>query len=351
MTSRPIEIRARPIGPDYPTYVVAELSGNHNQSMDRARDLINAAAEAGADAVKLQTYKPETLTIDSDKEPFQVEGDNPWEDRTLWDLYEEAHTPWQWQPDLKDHAESRGLHCFSTPFDETAVEFLEKMDVPAYKIASFEITHIPLIQTIAKQGKPIIMSTGMATLEEIDEAVRTVRENGDPPLALLHCNSNYPAQPQEMNLRTIPHMSQAWDVPVGLSDHTLGSTSAVAAVTLGASIVEKHLTLDRDDGGPDAEFSMEPDEFADMVEAIRVAEDAVGEVTYGPTEGEEDSLAFRESVFAVEDIEEGEELTEENVDVIRPGYGLDPKHLDRILGRQARTGLESGTPLDWDLVR
>lgn len=347
MTPRTIAINGNRIGADESTYVVAELSGNHNQSQDRAFDLIDAAAEAGADAVKLQTYKPETLTLDSDKEHFRVEGDNPWQERTLWGLYEEAHTPWEWQPDLKDHAEAQGLDCFSTPFDNSAVEFLEKMDVPAYKIASFEITHLPLIQTIAEQGKPVIMSTGMATMAEIDEAVRTVRENGDPPLALLHCNSNYPAEPGEMNLRTIPHMSEAWNLPVGLSDHTLGPTSAVAAVTLGASIVEKHIILDRSDGGPDAEFSMEPAEFAELTDALRIAEEATGEVQYGPTEGEEDSLVFRQSIITIDDIEEGDEITLQNVDVIRPGYGLAPKHLPDILGRPASQDLERGTPLRW----
>lgn len=350
MTADPLfEIEDRAIGPGEPTYVVAELSGNHRGDKERALDLVDAAAEAGADAVKLQTYTADTMTIDSDRDPFQIQGGTLWDGRTLYDLYEEAHTPWEWQPDLKDRAESHGLHCFSSAFDSSAVDFLEKMDVPAHKIASFEITHIPLIEKIARHGKPIIMSTGMATMAEIDEAVRTVRENGDLALALMHCNSAYPARPDEMNLRTIPHMSEAWDVPVGLSDHTLGSTSAVVAVTFGASMVEKHFTLDRADGGPDAEFSMEPDEFEEMVEQIRVAEKARGEVRYGPSEKEEDSLVFRESIFAVEDIEEGEELTEDNVDIIRPSEGIAPKFISHVLGSTAKQDIPRGRPLEWSL--
>jgi N-acetylneuraminate synthase len=348
MTESSFIINGQPVGSGEPTYVVAELSGNHNQSKERALALIDAAAEAEADAVKLQTYKPETLTIDCEKEPFVVEGDNPWEDRTLWDLYEEAHTPWDWQPELKEYAEARGLDCFSTPFDESAVEFLKKMDVPAYKIASFEITHLPLIRTIAQQGKPVIMSTGMATMAEIDEAVRTARENGDPPLALMHCNSAYPARPEEMDLATIPHMMDGWDVPVGLSDHTLGPTSAVAAVTLGASMVEKHLTLDRSEGGPDAEFSMEPQEFSNMVDQIRLVEKARGRVRYGCSESEAESLLFRESIFAVKDIPKGGLLSSENIKVIRPGHGIEPKHIGEVQGSKAAEKIERGVPVTWE---
>lgn len=347
----PFHIADRPIGPDHPTYVVAEMSGNHNQDLDVARDIVRAAAEAGADAVKLQTYTPDTMTIDSDREPFQIDSGTQWDGQTLYDLYAKAMTPWEWQPKLKDLADDLGIDLFSTAFDESAVDFLEEMDVPVHKTASFEITHLPLLAYMAEQGRPMIVSTGMATAEEIDDAVRTVRDHGDPPLALLRCNSSYPADPSEMDLRTIEDMRDRWGVPVGLSDHTLGPTSAIAAVALGACIVEKHFILDRSAGGPDAEFSMEPDEFAEMMDAIRTAEKALGDVRYGPTGGEQKSLVFRRSLFVVEDVEAGEELTEDNVAVIRPGGGLTPKHLEDVLGKETVRDLPKGTPISWEALR
>jgi len=319
-----IEINGRRLGVGEPVYVVAELSANHNQSFDRAVALLHRAKEAGADAVKLQTYTPDTLTIDCDNDCFRIKGTR-WDGRRLYDLYSEAYTPWEWQPELKKIAGDLGLDLFSSPFDGTAVDFLEEMGVPAYKIASFEIVDLPLIRKVARTGKPIIMSTGMATMNEIEEAVVTAREAGVEQLALLKCTSAYPAPPEEMNLRTIPHLRERFGVPVGLSDHTLGMAVPVAAVALGACIVEKHLTLSRTDPGPDSAFSMEPDEFKAMVEAVRTAEKAMGEVHYGASGREEASRILRRSLFVVKDIRAGEELTGDNVRSIRPGLpGLPP---------------------------
>lgn len=346
----PIEISSRHIGPGYPTYIIAEMSANHNQDFDRAVKIIEAAKETGADAIKLQTYTPDTLTIDCDNEYFCIGKGTIWEGRNLYDLYGEAYTPWEWQPKLKDLANDLGLAFFSTPFDHTAVDFLEQMDVPAYKVASFEIVDLPLIRRIAQTGKPIIMSTGMATLAEIDEAVRTIREVGGEQLALLKCTSAYPASPEEMNLCTIPHLAKAFNVPVGLSDHTLGIAVPVAAVALGACVVEKHFTLSRDVPGPDSVFSLEPHEFKAMVDAIRIAEKALGEVRYEVTEREEASRIFRRSLFVVQDVGVGEMFTEENVRSIRPGYGLHTRYLDQVLGRRAARDIERGTPLSWDIV-
>lgn len=345
-----IEIKDRRIGPGYPTYIIAEMSANHNQRFEKAVEIVKAAKEAGADAVKLQTYTPDTMTIDCDKEYFHIGEGTIWEGRNLYDLYEEAYTPWDWQPRLKGIANDLGLDLFSTPFDQTAVDFLEKMDVPVYKIASFENVDLPLLRRIAQTGKPIIMSTGMATLAEIDEAVRTIREAGGEQLALLKCTSAYPAPPEEMNLRTIPHLAEAFSVPTGLSDHTLGIAVPVAAVALGASIVEKHFTLSRDEPGPDSAFSLEPQELKAMVEAVRTAEKALGQVHYAVGEREASSRVFRRSLFVVEDIEAGEIFTSENVRSIRPGYGLHTRHLDDIIGRCATQAIERGTPLKWDLV-
>jgi N-acetylneuraminate synthase len=333
-----------------PVYIVAELSANHNQDFDQALHLVHAAKEAGASAVKLQTYTPDTLTIDCDNENFRIGPGTIWEGRTLYDLYGEAYTPWEWQPKLKEVANGLGLDLFSTPFDATAVDFLETMDVPAYKVASFEIVDPALLHRVAETGKPVILSTGMATLGEIEEAVQTIREAGGGQLALLKCSSAYPAPPEEMNLRTIPHLAQAFDVAVGLSDHTLGIAVPVAAVALGACIVEKHFTLSRGVPGPDSAFSLEPEEFRAMVEAIRVAEKALGQVRYAATERETASRAFRRSLFVVKDVEAGKVFSEENVRSIRPGYGLPPKHLDDVLGRPASRDLRAGMPLTWDLV-
>jgi pseudaminic acid synthase len=345
-----IEIRGRQIRRGQPVYIVAEISGNHNQSFDEALRLVHAAKESGADAVKLQTYTPDTLTIDSDKEYFRVGGGTLWDGRNLYELYGEAYTPWDWQPKLKEVAERLGLDLFSTPFDHTSVEFLEEMRVPAYKIASFEVVDVPLIRRIAQTGKPIIMSTGMATLYEIDEAVRVIREERPGKLALLKCTSAYPASPAEMNLRTIPHMAEAFDVPVGLSDHTLGTEVPIAAVALGACIVEKHFTLSRSIPGPDRAFSLEPQEFNAMVQAIRTVEKALGRVHYGMSPEEAKSRVFRRSLFVVEDMKTGELFTEKNVRSIRPGHGLSPKYLSDVLGRQAAQDIKRGSPLGWNLI-
>jgi pseudaminic acid synthase len=341
-----IKINGRRIGAGQPLYMVAELSANHNQDFDQAVKLVKAAKETGADAVKLQTYTPDTLTIDSDREYFRI-GRTLWNGRNLYELYGEAYTPWEWQPKLKEVANDFGLELFSTPFDQTAVDFLEEMDVPAYKIASFEVVDLPLIQRVAQTGKPIIMSTGMATLTEIDEAVRTIREVGVNQLALLKCTSAYPAPPEEMNLRTIPHLAEAFNVPVGLSDHTLGIAVPVAAVALGACIVEKHFTLSRSIPGPDSAFSLEPHEFKSMVEAIRTAEKALGRVHYGISQEEAKSRVFRRSLFVVEDMKALDLFTEHNVRSIRPGHGLPPKYLAEVLGRRAARKLKRGTPLRW----
>ena len=343
-------INDRIIGPGHPTYIIAELSANHNQSFDQAVALIKAAKEAGADAVKLQTYTPDTLTINCDSDLFIHSKDSLWAGKTLYELYSEAYMPWEWQPKLKKIADEIGIDLFSTAFDPTAVDFLEEMGVPVHKVASFEIVDIPLIEKMARTGKPLIISTGMATLSEIEEAVQAARKAGATQIALLKCTSAYPAPPEEMNLRTIPHLAEAFGVLVGLSDHTLGIAVPVAAVALGACIVEKHFTLSRDEPGPDSTFSLEPHEFKEMVKAIHVAEKALGEVCYEVTEREAASLVFRRSLFVVKDIKAGEIFTEENVRSIRPGYGLHSRYLRNVLGRRAAQDIERGTPLSWDLI-
>ena len=345
-----IEINGRRIGYGYPVYIVAEMSANHSQDFDQAVRILHAAKEAGADAVKLQTYTPDTLTISSDKEYFRIGGGTLWDGRTLYDLYREAYMPWEWQPKLKKIADEIGIDLFSTAFDASAVDFLEEMGVPVHKVASFEVVDIPLIEKMARTGKPLIISTGMATLGEIEEAVRAARRAGATQIALLKCTSAYPAPPEEMNLRTIPHLAEAFSVPVGLSDHTLGIAVPVAAVALGACIVEKHFTLSRDIPSPDSAFSLEPHELKAMVEAIRTVEKALGEVHYGVSEREAQSRVFRRSLFVVKDMKAGEVFTEENVRSIRPGYGLPPKYLPEILGRRAVRDVERGTPLGWDLI-
>jgi len=350
MTGAAFTIGGRKIGAGEPVYIVAELSANHNQSFEEAVRLVAAAKEAGADAVKLQTYTPDTLTLDCDKEDFQIKGETPWDGQTLHALYRKAYMPWEWQPKLKEIAENIGLDLFSAAFDASAVDFLERMNVPAHKIASFEIVDIPLIEKAARTGKPLILSTGMATLAEIHEAVEAARSAGARALALLKCTSAYPAPPEEMNLKTIAHLADEFDVPVGLSDHTLGIAAPVAAVALGASIVEKHFTLSRSVPGPDSAFSLEPHEFQAMVEAIRAAEKALGAVRYGPGAAEARSRAFRRSLFVVRDIKAGEPLTHTNVRSIRPAKGLHPRHLREVVGRVARRDIESGTPVSWDIV-
>jgi N-acetylneuraminate synthase len=341
-----IEISGRRIGPGNPTYIIAEMSANHAGKYESAVAIIEAASAAGADAVKLQTYTPDTITLDSDAPDFVIRG-TPWDGRRLYDLYADAYTPWEWQPKLKQVADRLGLHLFSSPFDESAVTFLEQMGVPAYKIASFEIVDIPLMRRVAATKKPVIVSTGMATLAEIEEAVATLRDSGCTEVALLKCTSAYPAPPDEMNLRCLPVLASAFGVPVGLSDHTPGATVPTAAVALGATIVEKHLTLSRADGGPDASFSMEPAEFRELVSSIRTVERALGRVQFGPGEHEVESRALRRSLYVIRDIRAGDLLTRENVRSIRPGRGLHPRHLCEVLGKPARRDVARGTPLDW----
>jgi len=343
-------IRGKKIGEGFPVYMIAEMSANHGGDFDQAVRIIHAAKEAGADAIKLQTYTPETITIDCQKDDFLVGRGTLWEGRSLYALYEEAFTPWEWQPELKHIAENVGLELFSSPFDSTAVDFLEKMDVPAYKVASFELVDIPLLNKIGSTGKPVIMSTGMASLTEIEEAIMALKETGCPEIAILKCTSAYPAPPEAMNLRTIPHLSEAFGYPVGLSDHTLGIAIPIAAVSLGACIIEKHFTLSRSIPGPDSAFSLEPDEFQEMVKSIRVAEKALGTITYLPNGQEEKMRAYRRSLFVVKDMKTGEYFTQDNVRSIRPGYGLHTRHLTNVLGRKASRDIERGTPLSWELV-
>ena len=345
-----IRIGNREIGPGRPMYVIAEMSANHNQDYDRAVRIVHAAKDAGADAVKLQTFTPDTLTIDCDNEHFRIGKGTVWEGRTLYDLYGEAHMPWQWQPKLKKLADQLGLDLLSTAYDASAVEFLEQMGVPAHKLASFELVDLPLIRKMAATGKPIIMSTGMSTLAEVDEAVRTARQAGCEQLALLKCTSAYPAPAEEMNLRAIPHLAEAFGVVSGLSDHTLDIAVPIAAVAMGACILEKHFTLSRKDPGPDSSFSLEPAELAETVAAVRTAEKALGQVRYEITEREAASRVFRRSLFVVEDVKTGETFTAENVRRIRPGYGMHTRYLDEVLGRKASKDIPRGTPLSWELV-
>jgi pseudaminic acid synthase len=336
---------------DNSVYIIAELSANHNQDFNQAVMLLHAAKEAGADAVKIQTYTPDTMTIDCDNEYFRIGKGTIWEGKNLYALYKEAYTPWEWQPDLKKIANDLGMDFFSTPFDFSSVDFLESLDVLAYKVASFEIVDIPLIQKIAQTGKPVILSTGMASLAEIEEAVDAIRNEGNEQIALLKCTSAYPAHPEDMNLLTIPDMAEKFKVPVGLSDHTLGITIPIAAVALGARVVEKHFTMSRKITGPDSSFSLEPLEFKTLVDSIREIEKALGRVNYTVTEHEKSSRVFRRSLFAVEDIADGELFTEQNIRSIRPMYGLPPKHLPEILGKRAKGRICKGTPLKWELIQ
>ncbi|MCH7786212.1 MAG: pseudaminic acid synthase [Chloroflexi bacterium] len=345
-----IEINGRRVGPGYPAYIVAEMSANHNQDFEQAVAIIKAAKDAGADAVKLQTYTPDTLTIDCDAADFKIPSGNTWEGQTLYELYGQAYTPWEWHPRLKRVADDFGIELFSAPFDATAVDLLEEMDVSVYKIASFEIVDIPLVQRVARTGKPMIISTGMATLAQIDEAVQAARGEGNDQLILMKCTSAYPAPPQSMNIRTIPHLSQAFGVPSGLSDHSMGTSIAVAAVALGASMIEKHFTLSRDEDGPDSAFSLEPHELRELVGGIRTVESALGDVHYAGTEAESSNKVFRRSLYVVADVESGETFTERNVRSIRPGYGMPPRYLPDVLGRKAAKGIKRGTAVSWELV-
>ncbi len=325
-------------------YIIAEMSANHAGSKERALEIIHAAKESGADCIKIQTYTPDTMTIDCDNQYFQIQ-QGTWSGENLYQLYQKAYTPWEWQPDLKTEAEKVGIDFLSTPFDRTSVDFLEELGVEFYKVASFELVDLPLLKYIASKGKPILMSTGMSTLSQISEAVDVIKDHGNPQLILLRCASAYPAITDEMNLKTIPNMSELFHVPVGLSDHSMGSVGAVTAVALGARVIEKHFCLDRSIENPDASFSMNPNEFKQMVEDVRQAELAIGKVYYGVTKQEESNAVFKRSIFCVQDIKEGELFTEDNVRVIRPGYGLPPKYFEQLLGTRATRDIEKGTPI------
>ena len=345
-----IKIGSKEIGVGTPVFIVAELSANHNQSYELAVKTIKAMKKSGADAVKVQTYTANTLTIDSDQKYFKIKQGTAWDGKTLYELYSEAYTPWEWQGKLKKIAEDLGMIFFSSPFDKSAVDFFAKMNVPAYKIASFEITDHGLIEYAARKNKPVLISTGVAALTDIREAIKACRRAGNNKIALLKCASAYPAPFNEMNLKTIPDMAKRFKTVVGLSDHTLGKTAAIAAVALGAKIIEKHFILDRKMGGPDSKFSMEPDEFKAMVQEIRNAEKALGKATYKLSDRAKKSRELSRSLFVVADVRRGEILSEKNVRSIRPGFGLHPKFLSSVLGRRAGRDIEKGTPLKWSQV-
>ena len=351
MTTAPFLIAGRPIGPDAPPFVIAEMSGNHNQSLERALAIVDAAADAGAHALKIQTYTADTMTLDSAEGEFFIADPNSlWQGKSLYALYQEAYTPWEWHGPIFERARARGMIAFSTPFDETAVDFLESLGAPCYKIASFENTDLPLIRKAAATGKPLIISTGMASVGELDEAVRTARAAGCRHIVLLKCTSTYPATPENTNLRTIPHLRQLFACEAGLSDHTMGVGAAVASVALGATVIEKHFTLARADGGVDSAFSLEPAEMRLLVQETERAWQALGAVTYGASTAEEKSKVFRRSIYACRDIAPGEPLSADNIRIIRPGLGLPPKFFELCLGRRARQAIRRGTPIAWSLL-
>ena len=346
-----MKIGTQRIGINHAPFIIAEMSGNHNQSLERALEIVEAAARTGAHAIKLQTYTADTMTLDlKEREFFITDEKSPWKGQSLYDLYKIAHTPWDWHKPIFAHARKLGLICFSTPFDETSVDFLEKLGSPAYKIASFENTDIPLIQRVASTGKPLIISTGMATLEELDESVDAARKAGCKDLTLLKCTSTYPASPENSNLLTIPYLRERYGCEVGLSDHTLGIGVAVASIALGATVIEKHFTLKRADGGVDSAFSMEPAEMKELVEETERAWQSLGKVLVGPTEAEKSSIIFRRSLYIVKDLKAGDILTKENVRAIRPGLGLPPKHLNQVLGKKIKNGVKMGTALAWSMI-
>jgi len=344
-----IKIKDRQIGENHPPYIIAELSANHNGSLERALKTIKMAKSMGADAVKFQTYTPDTLTIDSDKEDFRIKG-GLWDGFTLYDLYKSAFTPFEWHEEMFNYAQSVGITCFSTAFDESAVDLLEDLNTPAYKVASFEIIDIPLIQYIASTKKPMIISTGMANKEEIQEAVDVARENGNNELILLHCISGYPTPVEQCNLMTIPDMKNCFGLPVGLSDHTLGIEVSIASIALGASVIEKHVTLNASDKGPDSEFSIEPDQLNSLCIKCKSAWEALGSAGYERKPVEKDNIKFRRSIYVVRDIDSGEALTKENIRRIRPGYGLPPKYFNELIGKRVKSRIEKGTPLDWGML-
>jgi N-acetylneuraminate synthase len=350
MSPVPIKLAGSSIGLYESPFVIAEMSGNHNRSLDRALALVDAAADAGADAIKLQTFTADSMTLKSEAPEFRASPSSVWAGQTLHSLYEASSTPIEWHEKIMERAAERGIACFSSPFDEAAIDFLEKLNVPAYKIASFECIDLPLIKHAASTGKPLIISTGMATLSEMAEAVDTARDAGCTDLILLKCTSTYPASPQNSNIRSIPHMRELFNCEVGLSDHTMGIGTSVAAVALGARVIEKHLTLDRSDGGVDSTFSLEPLEFASLVSETNRAWLSLGQISYGPTQAEQASRLRRRSIYAIRDIAEGEALTTQNVRRIRPGDGLPPKHYESIIGKSARSAISKGTPISWDLL-
>ena len=346
-----IKIGNREIGRQHTPFIIAEMSGNHNQSLERALEIVEAAAKTGAHALKIQTYTPDTMTLDLDEREFHISDPNSlWAGTSLYKLYGQAYTPWEWHKPIFDRARELGIIAFSTPFDDTAVDFLESLNVPCYKIASFENTDLPLIRRVAATGKPLIISTGMATVAELDETVRAAREAGCKDLILLKCTSTYPATPENTNILTIPHLRELFGCEVGLSDHTMGVGVSVASVALGATVIEKHFTLNRADGGVDSSFSMEPDEMAQLVMETERAWQALGQVSYGSTEAEKKSLQYRRSLYVVQDLKTGETLSHENVRAIRPGYGLAPKFFDLILGKRVGQAVKKGTPLSWELI-
>ncbi|MBR1572380.1 MAG: pseudaminic acid synthase [Lachnospiraceae bacterium] len=347
---RSIKIGDREINEDSPTYVIAEMSGNHNMDYDRALRILYAAKESGADAIKLQTYTADTITLNCDDPCFQITQGTLWDGRTLYNLYKEAYTPWEWQPKLQEVAKEIGLDFFSTPFDFTSVDFLEQMSIPVYKIASFEMTDIPLIRKVAKLGKPIIMSTGIATLQDIELAINTCKEVGNNDVILLKCCSAYPTPYEDINLRTMVNMADTFDCLVGLSDHTMGHDVAVASVAMGAKVIEKHLTLSRADGGVDSAFSMEPQEFKDMVNGIRNVEKALGKVTYELTDKQKGEREHGRSLFIAKDMKAGEILTPENMRSVRPAHGLHTKYYDMLLGKKVNKDVKLGTPMSWDII-
>ncbi len=344
-----IRVKNRIIGEGHPAYIIAEMSANHAGSLTRAKEIIHAAKEAGADCLKIQTYTPDTITIDCDNEYFQIHG-GTWAGENLYGLYGKAYTPWEWQPLLKEEADRAGIDFLSTPFDRTAVDFLEEMGMEFYKIASFEMVDLPLLSYVAAKGKPIIMSTGMGSLEEIEEAVNAVYQTGNKQLALMKCSSAYPAEPSQMNLRTITDLKNRFRIPVGLSDHSMGHLSAATAVALGGSIIEKHFCLGRKIENPDSSFSMTPEEFRAMVTEVRNVEAALGTAFYGPMEQEMSNYGFRRSIFVVEDVKAGELFSEHNIRVIRPANGMKPKYYDEVLGKRAACGIKKGTPLQWEHI-
>ncbi len=348
--SRELQIGGRKIGQNHPPFVIAEMSGNHNQSLERALEIVEAAAQTGAAALKIQTYTPDTMTLALDEREFRIsDPDSPWSGTSLYELYAKAHTPWEWHKPIFDRARALGIIAFSTPFDETAVDFLEALQAPAYKIASFENTDLALIRKVASTGKPMIISTGMATVAELGESVGAARDAGCKDLVLLKCTSTYPATPENSNVHTIPHMRALFDCEVGISDHTMGIGVAIAGVALGATVIEKHFTLSRADGGVDSTFSMEPQEMRALVADSARAWQALGEVSYGPTAAERKSLAFRRSLYVVRDMRAGEPFTKENLRAIRPGHGLPPKYYAQVIGRSVKAAVKRGTPLSWDL--